>query len=202
MRLGIFGGSFDPVHYGHLLLAECCLEQCRLDEIWFLPASSSPHKQQYESAPAKIRVEMLQLALAGHDSMQVSTIETERGGISFTAQTLAEIHESRPEAKLFFLMGADSLHDLHSWRDPEKVCQLAIPVAVGRPDSPPPDYRSLAGLVSPERLQEIERAQVQSPLIDLSSTDIRRRVCQGKSIRYRTPRAVEKYIETQRLYLD
>src|SRR5688572_19568188 len=91
MRLGIFGGSFDPVHYGHLLLAECCREQCRLDEVWFVPAAAPPHKQGRELAPAKARLEMLELATSGNEAFRVSSLEVDRGGVSFTVETLRAI---------------------------------------------------------------------------------------------------------------
>jgi nicotinate-nucleotide adenylyltransferase len=202
MRLGLYGGSFDPVHYGHLLLAECCREELRLDAVWFLPTAVSPFKRGQAGAEAKHRVEMLKLALAGHEAMNVSTLEIDRGGVSYTVETLTTIHQQQPDAELFFLMGGDSLRDLPTWREPARICELAIPVAVPRPDSPPIDYDLLRGLVPPARLDLIRRHQVTMPLIDHSSTDLRRRVAEGKSIRYRTPRAVEKYIETHGLYLS
>jgi len=200
MRLGIFGGSFDPVHYGHLLLAESCREQCSLDQVWFLPAATAPHKRQAESAEAKHRIEMLRLALAGSETMRVETLEIDRGGVSYTVNTLAEIHKQNPDAELFLLMGADSLHDLPHWYKPEAICRQAIPVVVGRPGQQKPDFDVLAGLVSPQRLEEIRGCRVQSPLVDLSSSDIRQRVAEARSIRYRVSRAVEKYIETHGLY--
>jgi nicotinate-nucleotide adenylyltransferase len=199
MRLGIYGGSFDPVHYGHLLLAECCREQLQLDRVWFLPAAVPPHKQREISA-AKHRVEMLRLALGGHESLEVSTLEIDRGGVSYTVDTLAAITAERPGTTLFLLMGADSLHDLRNWRQPERICELAIPAVVHRVDSPIPDVAVLSGYVPTERLEQIRRSQVEMPLIGLSSTDLRDRAATGRSLRFRTPRAVEKYIETNRLY--
>jgi nicotinate-nucleotide adenylyltransferase len=200
MRLGLFGGSFDPVHYGHLLLAEACREQCRLDELWFVPAAVPPHKQDRPLTAAKHRVEMLKLAIGGHEAFSVSTLEIDRGGVSYTVSTLDAIHAERPEAALFFPMGADSLADLPTWREPRRICELAIPIVVRRAGSPEPDLSGLASLVTPERLIAIEKAQLDMPVIELSSTDIRQRVAAGRSIRFRTPRAVEKYIETQGLY--
>ncbi|MBW3596071.1 MAG: nicotinate-nucleotide adenylyltransferase [Planctomycetes bacterium] len=202
MRLGLYGGSFDPVHYGHLLLAECCREELALDAVWFLPAAVSPFKTGRTETPAKHRVEMLKLALAGHEAMNVSTLEIDRGGVSYTVETLAGIREQQPQAELFFLMGGDSLRDLPSWREPGRICELAIPVVVPRPDAPPVDYDVLRGVASPERLEVIRRREVQMPQINLSNTDLRRRVAAGQSIRYRTPRAVEKYIETHALYRE
>ncbi len=200
MRLGIFGGSFDPVHYGHLLLAETCREQCRLDRIWFLPAAVPPHKQGKALAPAKARVEMLELAISGNEQFAVSTMELDRGGVSYTVETLRTITAQQPGEELFFLMGADSLHEMVTWREPAEICRLVTPVVVHRVDSPPPDFAVLSPLVSPERLAAIREHQVEMPLIDLSSTDLRQRAASGQSLRYRTPRAVEKYIETQGLY--
>ena len=200
MRLGVYGGSFDPVHYGHLLLAEMCREQCRLDEVWFIPAALPPHKQHRDMTPAKLRVEMLQLAIGGTPGLLASTIEIERGGVSYTVDTLAEIQRQHAAAQLFLLMGADSLHDLPTWREPDRICELAIPVVVRRAGSPYPDLTVLRPLMTAERWEEANRNQVTMPIIDLSSSEMRRRVADGQSIRFRTPRAVEKFIETQGLY--
>lgn len=200
MRVGIFGGTFDPVHYGHLLLAETCREQCRLDQVLFLPASIPPHKQQWHLTPAERRVEMLRLAIAGHEAFSVSELEVRRGGVTYTVDTLTAIREQQPQDELFFLMGADSLRDLPTWRDSARICSLAVPVVVRRRDTPEPDLGALADMVPPARLEEIRRHQVQMPLVDFSSTAIRQAVAGGRSIRYQTPRAVEMYIRTQRLY--
>lgn len=200
MRLGLFGGSFDPVHLGHLLLAEYCREQARLDQVVFLPAAVPPHKQDRELSPAERRVEMLQLAIAGHPHFIVSRYEVDRGGVSYTVDTLRHYRQQDPEGELFLLVGADMLHDLHHWREVAEICQLAIPVAVRRPGGDELDYSTLAGLVTSERLDLFRQYQVEMPQIGLSSTEIRRRVAAGRSIRYQTPRAVEMYIATQGLY--
>jgi nicotinate-nucleotide adenylyltransferase len=199
-RLGIFGGSFDPVHYGHLLLAETCREQCGLDRVLLIPAAVSPHKQNEPPTPARDRVEMLRLAIAGHKQFSVSTLEVDRGGVSYTVDTLTALAAEHPQAELFLLMGADSLDDLPRWREPRRICQLAIPVVVRRAGTAEPDFRVLAGIVDHVRLAEIKQQQVEMPIIEFSSTELRQRVADGKSIRYRTPRAVEKYIETHGLY--
>jgi nicotinate-nucleotide adenylyltransferase len=183
-----------------LLLAEACREACRLDEVWFLPAALPPHKQRDDLTPAAQRIEMLELATGGHPAFAVSRLEVDRGGVSFTVDTLAQLKAEAPDRELFFLLGADSLRDLPQWREPRRVCELALPVIVGRPGASPADLGPLASLVSPERLDEIRRSLVQMPEIALSSRDIRRRVAAGLSIRYQTPRAVEKYIEAAGLY--
>ncbi len=200
MRVGIFGGTFDPVHYGHLLLAETCREQCRLDQVQFMPASIPPHKQQWRLTSAPRRLEMLRLAIAGHAAFVISELEIERGGVTYTVDTLTTLRERLPLDELFFLMGADSLRDLPGWRQAARICELAVPVVVRRRDTPEPDFGVLGDMVSASRLDEIRSHQVQMPLVEFSSTAIRQAVAAGRSIRYQTPRAVEMYIHTQGLY--
>lgn len=202
MRLGVFGGSFDPVHYGHLLLAETCREQATLDAVWFIPAAVPPHKTRKELAPDKARVEMLELALAGDPRFPVSTIELDRGGLSYTVDTLAAIHDKQPNAELFLLMGADSLRDLPAWRDPAGICKLATPLVVRRGGLPEPDFSPVAKWMTNEQLSIARSVQVAMPAMELSSTDLRARAASGRSLRFRTPRAVEEYIRAQGLYRD
>jgi len=200
MRLGIFGGSFDPVHFGHLLLAEYCREHCGLDRVWLMPAAVPPHKRQQRLTLDRQRVEMLELAIAGHSALEVSTAEIDRGGVSYTVDTLQTIAEQRPDAELFLLMGGDSLEDLPGWRRADEVCRLATPVIVRRHGSPEPDVQVLAEVASAGRLADIARQVAPMPRIELSSSEIRRRVAAGQSIRYQTPRAVEEYIRASGLY--
>jgi nicotinate-nucleotide adenylyltransferase len=200
-RLGIFGGTFDPIHYGHLLLAETCREQCRLDSVWFMPAAVPPHKRQLLLTPATQRLEMLRLAIAGHDQFLVSDLEIQRGGVSYTVDTLEAVREREPQAELFLLMGGDSLSDLPTWREAGRVCQLAIPVVIRRRNTPEPDFSVLAGLVPAGRLQTIREYQVQMPLVEFSSSAIRQAVAEGRSIRYQTTRAIETYIRANKLYV-
>jgi nicotinate-nucleotide adenylyltransferase len=202
MRLGIFGGSFNPVHYGHLLLAESCREACRLDQVWLMPALVPPHKQSAEIAPAKARLEMLELALSGNEQLRPSAMEIQRGGVSYTVETLGALTAERPEDELFLLMGADSLADLPTWREPARICELALPIVVRRVGSPEPSLAALEPFLSAERLAAVRQLQVAMPLIGLSSTDLRQRAAAGQSLRFRTPRAVEKYIETHKLYRE
>ncbi len=200
MRLGILGGTFDPVHYGHLVLAECCREHCRLDRVLFLPAAVPPHKTAYEVTPAADRVEMLKLAIGGHPEFEVSTYEVERGGVNYTFETLAAIQRQYPDAELFFLLGSDSLNDLPRWREPRRICELATLAVAQRAGSPEQDWQPIAGLVTPERLAAYRACQTTMPQIGISSNDLRHRVAEGRTIRYLVPRAVEKYIETHALY--
>ncbi|MCB9938716.1 MAG: nicotinate-nucleotide adenylyltransferase [Planctomycetaceae bacterium] len=199
-KLGIFGGSFDPIHYGHLLLAETCREQCQLDRVLFVPAAVPPHKQSREMTSARARIEMVRLAIGGHEQLALTTMEIDRGGVSYTVDTLAALSEQHSGSSLFFLMGADSLKELPTWREPQRLCELAVPLVVRRAGSPEPDFAAIRHLVTADRLDEIREHQVEMPIIELSSTEIRQRVESGSSIRFRTPRAVEKFIETQGLY--
>jgi nicotinate-nucleotide adenylyltransferase len=200
MRLGIFGGTFDPVHYGHLLLAECCREQCRLDAVWFLPTAVPPHKQQRELTPVAQRIEMLDLTIAGNPAFSVCRHEADRGGINFTVDTLTHFHHEDSSRELFLLLGADMLADLPNWHSAARVVELALPVAVRRPGCGPIDFDRLAGIAAAERIELMRRHQVEMPEIGSSSSEIRRRAASHQSIRYRTPRAVEMYIETHGLY--
>lgn len=200
MRLGLFGGTFDPVHNGHLLLAECCREQCRLDAVWFLPAAVPPHKQDRELTPAVERIEMLELAVAGNPDFSVCRYEADRDAVGYTVDTLTHFHEEDPSRELFFLLGADMLSDLPHWRNAPRVCELATPVAVRRPGAGPLDFDGLRGIVDSARIEQIRRHQVEMPEVGISSTALRRRVAAGQSIRYQVPRAVEMYIQTHGLY--
>src|SRR5689334_2752563 len=132
MRLGLFGGTFDPIHLGHLILAESCREACRLDLVWFVVAGAPPHKPG-DRTPVADRLEMARIAVAGHPAFEVSEVEAKRPGPSYSVETLEAIHADRPDDDLFFLIGADSLADLPHWRQPRRIAELATVVVVNRP---------------------------------------------------------------------
>jgi nicotinate-nucleotide adenylyltransferase len=198
MRLGILGGTFDPVHYGHLLLAEQCREQCRLDEVWFIPAGVPPHKVSQAIAPPAARAEMLEFAVAGHAAFRVDRRELKRTNPCYTYETLEELHVEDPSRELYFLMGADSLTDFPTWREPARIVERAVLAAVNRGGLPAPDLSGLRAALGDRAVSRVEI--VTMPGIDISSREIRRRVGEGRSIRYMTPRAVECYIAEQELY--
>jgi nicotinate-nucleotide adenylyltransferase len=198
MRLGIFGGTFDPVHYGHLLLAEQCREQCRLDEVWFLPAGIPPHKVSQAVASGPARAEMLDFAVAGHERFRVDRRELKKEAPAFTVETLAELCAEDGARELFFLMGADSLRDFPTWREPARILELATLAVVNRGDAALPEIEPLLRPFGPDGTSRVK--VVTMPGVDLSSSDIRRRVHSGLSIRYMTPRAAECYIELNGLY--
>ncbi len=199
-RIGIFGGSFDPVHLGHLIVAEQCREQGRLDRVLFVPAGQPPHKLARPLAEGRHRLAMIRLAIAGHDAFDVSTVELDRSGPSYTVETLEVFRERMPEDQLVLIMGADMLADFPTWREPVRILELAEILACNRPGNVVELERGRP-LSFVDRLRDRVRF-IQIPDIGISATDIRGRVRAGRSIRYLVPRAVECYIEEQGLYRD
>jgi nicotinate-nucleotide adenylyltransferase len=204
MRIGVFGGSFDPVHQGHLIVAECCREQARLDRVLFVPAATQPHKQDRQLAAPHQRVDMLRLATGGHDAFDVSTIEIDRGGVSYTVDTLAALAAAHPGDVLCLILGPDALAGLPTWREPERIVAAAELVAVERESID--DVAALvaeprlAALLGPDRAAAIAAHRVRVPAIGIRSSDLRAAIAAGRSIRYRTPRAVDRFIASHGLY--
>ncbi|MEN1678883.1 MAG: nicotinate-nucleotide adenylyltransferase [Planctomycetota bacterium] len=199
MRLGIFGGSFDPVHNGHVTLARHAREQAELDELWFVPTAVQPHKRSGPVASDADRLAMLRLAIDVYDGLEVSTVELERGGVSYTVDTLRDLCRQRPEADLFLIMGADTLRDLPAWHDPVGVLEVVTPLVVAR-DGETPDYGVLSLLASPERIAEIEARAITMPPQPVSSSEVRRRIAAGEAIDELVPASVRQYVERSRLY--
>jgi len=198
-RIGIYGGTFDPVHVGHLILAEQCREACELDEVWFVPAARPPHKQGAAISAPAARYAMLEFALAGNPAFRISRVELDRSDreLSYTVTTLELLAGEDPSRELFLLIGADSVRDLPTWRNPKRILELATVVGVNRGRdhvTEAPDVVRSLGHGEP-RLH-----WVTMPEIELSSTEIRQRVAAGQSIRYRVPRSVEVYIQQSGLY--
>jgi nicotinate-nucleotide adenylyltransferase len=200
MRIGVFGGTFDPIHYGHLLLAEQCREQGRLDQVWFVPAPRPPHKADQPLTRFDLRVEMLALAIAGNPAFVINEIEKDRAGPSYTVDTLAEFQKRHPGDEFFLLVGSDTLVDLPHWYDPVGVLRRAGLLVVLRPNHPALDAAALRAAVSLPADVPLGMEVVEMPLIDISSRDLRRRVVLGKSLRYFLPRAVEVYIHERQIY--
>ncbi|HKI36783.1 MAG TPA: nicotinate-nucleotide adenylyltransferase [Gemmataceae bacterium] len=200
MRIGVFGGTFDPIHLGHLILAEQCREQGQLDQVWFIPSARPPHKRHHVVTPFRHRAEMLQLATAGHPAFRVSELENERPGPSYTVDTLDELRKAQPSAEWFLLVGSDTLAELHEWHDPVGIVRRAGLLVMVRGGDP---IRSAEELRVSLKLPETETVSVEvieSPRIEISSRDLRRRAAEGRSLRYLVPRAVECYVEEKGLY--
>lgn len=192
-RLGLFGGTFDPPHVGHLIVAQDVHEALGLDRTIFVPAAVPPHKADEGVSSPSVRLEMMRAAVADDGRFEVSEMELERGGPSYTVETLKEFRRRRPGALVFFIVGADQFRSFHTWREPEGVAKLARLAVMTRSgwspnrDAPPLD---------------LEYETVPVTRVDLSSTDIRRRVREGRSIRYVVPGPVLRIIDRERLYLE
>ena len=204
MRVGIFGGSFNPVHVGHLIAAECAREQAGLDRVRFIPAAVPPHKQNRTLAPAEQRVEMLHLAVDGHDAFAVSTIETDRGGVSWTVETLDALRTTLPGDDLVLLLGPDAVADLPGWHEPERIATLAELRGLEREtlDDLGRSARDprIAALLGADGVAALLANRIRLPAIGIRASDLRAAVAAGRSIRYRTPRAVERYIAAHALF--
>ena len=196
-RVGIFGGSFDPIHLGHLLLAEQAREQFALDEVVFVPARLPPHKLDRPLAPDKLRLEMTELAVAGHRQFSTCDIELRRTGPSYTVDTLRAFAEERPGAALFLLIGADSLREFPTWRDPAGILALAELLVMPRPGAETIDEWKTFGL-PPNAAGRVRK--IDSPLFGVASTDLRARLAAGRSIRYLVSPAVEEFLRAKGLY--
>jgi nicotinate-nucleotide adenylyltransferase len=189
-RVGILGGSFDPVHYGHLILAEAALEHLRLDRLLLMPAGRPAHKRRRALAPAEDRVAMLRLAARANPRLEVSTLEADRAGVTFTVRTLEALAAAEP-ADYFFLMGEDSLREFGTWREPGRILELARLAVVRREGTPRAPVRGT-----------LRRRVVFVPMpgIEISSSAIRRRIARGASVRYWVPDAVLTYMDRHGLY--
>jgi len=200
MRLGIFGGSFDPVHLAHLRLAECCCAQVELDEIWFVPTAHQPLKPEGPEASNVDRLAMLVLACADHPTFKVSRVELDRGGVSYSIDTLEAVRAEQATAELFFMMGADALADFPAWHRPADICRLATPLVVRRGETVEPSYEVLRGFVSTERLDQIHQQQVEMPPMPISSSQIRALIATDGDWQALLPSSVADYILEHRPY--
>ncbi len=199
-RVGIYGGTFNPIHLGHLLIAEIVKEALQLAEIRFIPAFIAPHKQDQKPLDSKHRVEMIRLAIGGNPAFKVDQCELERGGTSYTVDTLESLTRDNPSAEFIFLMGADSLAEFHTWRNPQRICELSFVAVVARGGQPQPDMTVLQKWLPADQQNAVANHLVSVPQMELSSTEIRRRITQNQTIRYQVPAAVEAYIRQWELY--
>jgi nicotinate-nucleotide adenylyltransferase len=186
MRLGLLGGSFNPIHHGHLITAARAAEAVGLDRVLFIPAALSPLKNGHDLAPAGDRLAMLRAALRGNPIFEASELELRRGGVSYTIDTLREL-KSRTRARLYWILGTDAARLLPRWKSIDEVRRLAEFVIVTRPGD----------RVSPKRPKD---HIVKAPLLEISSSEIRQRVRKGLSVRYLLPDSVERYIRRKGLY--
>ena len=195
-RIGVYGGTFDPPHLGHLIIASETRLALELDEIVFVPAGQPPHKDPSRVSLAADRLAMLRLAIGDDPRFRIDTLEIERSGQSWTAATLTELTTRDPDAALWFLMGSDSLAALHTWRDPERIVAMARIAVAARPGT----TIDLAGVADrlPSARDRIDLVDV--PLIDIASHTLRRRARSGTPLDYLVPAAVDRYISETGLY--
>jgi len=192
-RIGIFGGSFDPIHHGHLLIAEWIRDELQFQKVIFVPTHIHPLKHNPSVTPAHHRLKMVQLAIASNAYFEVSDIEIRKETVSYTIDTLREFQKQYPPNayQLYFLIGQDNLNQLHLWKDPIKLVQMAQFIAFGRPGFEP----------SPEAQPFLPFIQfIEIPLLEISATRVRERLRTGKTVRYMVPDPVIEYIQTHQLY--
>lgn len=189
VNIGVFGGSFDPPHVGHLAVAQDALEALGLDQVYFVPARVSPFKAQLDASPPSERVSMLEAAVAGHPRFRIWRGELDRPGPSYTVDTLEELRAEQPDASLTLLIGVDQWESFADWKDPERILQLARVAVMER-----------AGIPSAGIGPSWPHVTVPVRRIDVSSTEVRERAERGQSIRYLVPESVRARILESRLY--
>jgi nicotinate-nucleotide adenylyltransferase len=189
-RIGIFGGTFDPPHTGHIAIAKEAMKQLSLNTIYFVPAYLPPHKLQHYSMTAKHRLTMVKLAIDGHKDFKVSTIELQRRGISYTVDTLKAFRSRFPNAALILIIGADNLGQFQSWKSPKAILQLASLAVYKR-----------RGFNQSLKNQNIAFQPIKGQLLQVSSTEIRKRLMKGLTVSKLISRSIERYIKRHSLYL-
>ncbi|MCI5902089.1 MAG: nicotinate-nucleotide adenylyltransferase [Blautia sp.] len=200
-RIGIMGGTFDPIHMGHLILAEKAYEQLALDQIWFMPSGNPPHKRnRLGRATDEQRVEMVRRGISGNDHFSLSLIEMHENGYTYTYHTLEELKEKNPDTDYFFIIGADSLFQFDTWMEPERICAACTLVVATR------NHTSTEKICA--KMEEVRQAyhgkllRLDTMNIDVSSQMLREWISEGKSIRYYVPDSVIDYIREQKMYQD
>ncbi len=198
MRLGILGGTFDPIHYGHLVVAEECRVRLGLERVLFIPAGQPPHKRGRVISPAEHRVAMVELAIASNPGFKLSRVEVDRVGPSYTVDTLVQLREEYgPRAELHFIVGMDALAEMLTWHEPARLAALCQIVAVTRPGTEAFDLAAL----EPKIPQARERIRIlPAPELRIAASDLRWRVAHGLPIKYQLPEPVEEYVYRHGLY--
>lgn len=198
MRIGILGGTFNPIHNGHLLMAEYVREAMELEQVWIMPSGRPPHKHHPVLVTDEDRCEMIKLAIQDNETFVFSDMEMMRNGITYTADTLEQLRETYPEHEFYFIMGADSFVELSTWYHPEKIFSLAEIVVVNRQGTTRHQFAEYRDLY--EKNYGKEAFLVEMPFIGISSTNIRLRAATGLTVRYQVPDVVAEYMEKKGLY--
>jgi len=200
VRLGVLGGAFNPIHMGHLIMAQDAMELFELSQVLFVPCARPPHKPATDLAPAEHRLAMIQAALEGEWRFEVSDLELQRGDISWSVDTARELRNLYPTAELVFIIGADMLPELHLWREIRTLLELCRFVTLARPGTDLTALQQADLKLEPPWPERLKQQIRMGHLVNLSSTDIRYRIAEGLSIRYLVHPAVDMYIAEHRLY--
>jgi len=198
LRLGIMGGTFDPIHYGHLVAAEMARSKFNLDKVLFIPSGTPPHKDRGDITAAGMRFEMIERAIQDNPAFDISTLELERNGPSYTVDTLRILSRTWPEHELYFITGTDALREIFSWREAEEILMMTEFIGAERPGFDASDFLLEVEHEHPEIQGRIHYLEV--PALAISSTDIRARVKHAQPIRYLLPEPVRHFIEQYGLY--
>lgn len=196
-KVGILGGTFNPIHFGHLLIAQDAMEQAGLDRVKFIPSATPPHKKVDKFASAAHRIRMIKLGIRGNERFELDDIEIRRGGISYSVDTLTALRQRHPGTQFYFIIGTDSLLELHLWREIGRLGRLCRFVAVARPGfkATKADFARQSPAVA-----GIKPIIIQGHACDIASREVRSRIARGQPIRYLVPDAVARYIEEQKFY--
>ena len=198
-KIAVMGGAFDPIHFGHLVTGETVSNKFDVEKVIYMPLGDAPHKKM-KGAAAIDRYMMAKTATDDNDAFEISALEINRGGKTYTVDTIAEIKEINPDIKIYFIMGADEILAIESWREPERLLRMCSFIAVTRPGFTEEDVKEQTDMLKAKYGCDIYFTEV--PALDISSSDLRRRVGKGESIKYLVPKEVEKYISEHNLYKE
>jgi len=199
-RVGIMGGTFDPVHIGHLILGESAYEQFGLEKVLFMPSGNPPHKKGRRGASNEQRVEMLRLAISGNEHFRLSLEEMHEQGYIYTKETLRRLRAANPDTDYYFILGADSLVTFETWNGPQEICDQCILVAAVRDQMPVAQLDELIARLSQKYHADIRK--LETPNLDISSHTIRSWVKEGRSIRYYVPDGTAEMIRREKIYCE
>lgn len=197
-KIGIMGGTFDPIHYGHLLIAQSAADEFNLDKVLFVPTGKSPHKQEELVTDAEKRCDMVKLAIASNEKFCFCDIEVKNQGVNYTYATLEKLWKLYENSRLYFIMGGDSLKDFKTWREPARICRYAVILAAVRDEMAGAEMKETI-----EELKELYQAEIfmlHSPNFSVSSRSIRERIRENRSVRYLIPDEVEEFIYSEMIY--
>ncbi len=199
-RVGLLGGTFNPLHLGHLVMAQDAMERYDLDEVCLIPCASPPHKQGHKIAPGRHRLAMIEAVLEEDCRLSCSVIELERGGVSYTIDTVLELKKRYPQTEFYFIIGGDTLFELYTWKKIDKLLQVCLFITVARPRFDFEEINMGTLRLSEQQVEMLRSHVMVGHQVDISSTVIRARIAEGLSIRYLVPEKIVMYIAEHNLY--